>query len=114
MSRAPAWTYRAEIERWVDGDTVDVAADLGFYITVRVRLRLYGVNTPERGQAGYNEARAVAEVLAPVGTTVIIKTYKEPDKYGRFLAQVWAQDSSVADALIVRGMGRPYYGGTKD
>jgi micrococcal nuclease len=36
-----------EVVRVVDGDTVDVFLDLGFNITVKKRIRLYGINTPE-------------------------------------------------------------------
>ena len=36
-----------EIVRVVDGDTVDVFLDLGFNITVKKRIRLYGIDTPE-------------------------------------------------------------------
>ena len=40
--------YRIEkIVKVVDGDTVDVIIDLGFHTTVKKRIRLYGINTPE-------------------------------------------------------------------
>lgn len=31
----------------VDGDTIDVLIDLGFYVELRERLRLEGIDTPE-------------------------------------------------------------------
>tara|TARA_Y100000310_G_scaffold341212_1_gene439641 strand:- start:753 stop:1109 length:357 start_codon:yes stop_codon:yes gene_type:complete len=36
-----------EVVRVVDGDTVDVFLDLGFNITTKKRIRLYGINAPE-------------------------------------------------------------------
>lgn len=40
--------YRIEkIIKVIDGDTVDVIIDLGFHTTVKKRIRLYGINTPE-------------------------------------------------------------------
>jgi len=36
-----------EIVKVVDGDTVDVIIDLGFNTFIKVRVRLYGINTPE-------------------------------------------------------------------
>lgn len=68
------YTYRATIDRWIDGDTVDMLVDLGFRITTHQRFRLIGVDTPERGQAGYVEARQVAESVYPPGETVVVST----------------------------------------
>ena len=45
----PSYRYRAELDRVVDGDTLDVVIDLGFYIKIKERIRLEGVDTPELG-----------------------------------------------------------------
>ena len=42
------YEYAATVERVVDGDTVDVTFDLGFSILYRDRVRLLGINTPEK------------------------------------------------------------------
>lgn len=41
------YEYRANVTRVVDGDTLDLTVDLGFKVSVRIRARLYGVDTPE-------------------------------------------------------------------
>ena len=41
------FTYKAEVTRVVDGDTIDVELDLGFSILMRARVRLLGIDTPE-------------------------------------------------------------------
>ena len=41
------YTYKAKLDRVVDGDTLDANIDLGFDITVHKRIRLAGINTPE-------------------------------------------------------------------
>ena len=42
------YEYRVIIDRWVDGDTVDVDIDLGFGVWLKdQRVRLYGINAPE-------------------------------------------------------------------
>ena len=43
----PNYRYKAKLGRVVDGDTMDVVIDLGFYVTMRERVRLKGINTPE-------------------------------------------------------------------
>ena len=48
--------YRGKIVRVVDGDTVDLDIDLWFYTHTKVRCRLKGVNTPERGHEDFQKA----------------------------------------------------------
>ena len=43
----PCYRYLSELDRVVDGDTLDVVIDLGFYIKIKERIRLEGVDTPE-------------------------------------------------------------------
>ena len=43
----PDYKYKAKLGRVVDGDTIDVIMHLGFYVELKERLRLEGVNTPE-------------------------------------------------------------------
>lgn len=51
--------YRGKVLKVVDGDTVDILIDLGFEVHRKVRCRLLGVNTPERGKENYKEATNV-------------------------------------------------------
>lgn len=110
----PTYTYHAQVRRWVDGDTVDLRVDLGFKMWAETRFRLYGIDTPERGQPGWAEASMAAKVLAPEGSYVIAQTYKDGDKYGRWLALIEASDGSLVNQeLIDNGFAVEYYGGTK-
>ncbi len=114
----PAYTYNATIVRWVDGDTVDVSLDLGFDITVNTRLRLYGVDTPEKSVPAHKAAAEAAwsrsQTLAPVGSQVVVSTYRGKEKYGRYLAVVHlAGGGDVAATLVAEKLGKPYFGGTK-
>jgi micrococcal nuclease len=101
----------------VDGDTIDVRIDVGFYVHTEQRLRLLGVDTPERGQPGYREATEfVAEKT--VGKRVYFVTHKG-DKYGRFLTDVFYYDEVLASwrdlalELVARGYGKAYHGGAR-
>lgn len=107
------YRYKAAVDRWVDGDTVDLYVDLGFHIYAKTRFRLYGIDTPERGQLLWAEATAAAKLMAPEGTDVVIEVFKDADKYGRWLVNIQLEDKSVNDALVAAGLARPYDGGTK-
>ena len=49
------YIYQATCTRVVDGDTIDADIDLGFRMLRRERLRLLGIDTPERGQKNWKE-----------------------------------------------------------
>jgi micrococcal nuclease len=107
------YRYKAAIDRWVDGDTVDMYVDLGFHIYAKTRFRLYGIDTPERGQALWSEASAHSKLMAPAGTDVTIEVFKDADKYGRWLVNIFVDGESVNRSLVAAGLAVPYYGGSK-
>ena len=108
------YAYSAQVIRWVDGDTVDLRVDLGFKLFAETRFRLYGIDTPERGQKNHDEAWHLAQSLAPVGATVQISTHKDADKYGRWLAQISTDAGTDVNAsLIAANLAVAYFGGTK-
>jgi len=104
--------YKANIIRWIDGDTLDLSFDLGFGIYFKQRCRLNFVDTPERGKPNYAEAKAFCEAKAPAGSVVVVQTYKG-DKYGRYLVRIPVGDSTISTLLIEAKLGVAYFGGTK-
>jgi micrococcal nuclease len=102
--------YPATVNRWIDGDTVDLTIDLGFRITHRGHFRLLGVNTPERGQEGWGAAKLFCETAAPAGSTVRVVTHKSDpaDKYGRWLADVLAGGMFLNAELVREQLAEPY------
>lgn len=119
------WKWPAVCIHVVDGDTLDVLIDRGFRETREDRIRLYGVNTPERGEPGYKEAtealRAMLfDTVGPLYDTdapfpLICRTILPRDKYGRWLAtvEVVGGVADVSAELIVLGLGVEYYGGAR-
>jgi micrococcal nuclease len=85
------YSYRAKLIRCVDGDTADLNVDLGFHLTARIRCRLTGVNTPERGQANFKEATAILETLIKEQSDeegYFNITTGKTGKYGRWLVVI--------------------------
>lgn len=98
--------YQAQVVRVVDGDTIYLDIDLGFFIRMTISVRLYGVNTPElRGEtrAAGLQAKAYVATALPVGSTVVAKTYKA-EKYGRYLADIYYLPGCAdREAIIANG-----------
>jgi micrococcal nuclease len=86
----------------VDGDTIDVDG-VG-------RIRFVGINTPERGEIGYQEAKDFVKNSC-LGKTVglDIDNDKHYDKYGRILAVVYADDVNLNAELLKRGYAEVLY-----
>ena len=106
----PSYTYAATVVRIVDADTLDVDLDYGDRLHAIRRLRLQGVNAPEQATERGQLATAFVNVLLPVGTEVVVTTFK-PDKYGRQLAVVHLPGGSdLATELLRRQYAEAYVG----
>jgi len=94
------FTYKAEVTRVVDGDTIDVELDLGFSILMRARVRLLGIDTPESRTRDLEEKKfglASKEYLKhwiEEQEYVMIES-TEKGKFGRVLGNVWNPDCTV-------------------
>lgn len=110
--------YRAKVTNVVDGDTLDLSIDLGFDIQFSLRVRLYGVDTPEKTGATKVAGLAATKFTkdAVMGKDVTIETIEDKtEKFGRFLAKVYFGDPETClnDALIASGNAVAYFGGKK-
>lgn len=101
------YTYRVvKVDRVVDGDTYWVYLDVGFRQYAYVNIRLNGYDTPEaRGpsdgeKAAANRAREFATSFLAEGCRV--RTYKDPDSFGRWLADVYSPEGESLGALLAR------------
>ena len=84
------YEYPAEILRVIDGDTVEARIDLGFHVTVTEKLRLWGINAPEKRGASREsglQAASHLEALIFLDQPIRVRTRKDKQgKYGRYLA----------------------------
>lgn len=91
----------------VDGDTLDIEVDMGFNNKTKQRFRLAGVDTPERGQPGWQEAKDFVAEFVKDRRLVIVS--EKVDKYGRYLATVFDTDEvCLNEQLIGRGLAKVY------
>lgn len=104
------YDFSVFVHRVIDGDTADLDFDVGFYLRAVVRVRVLGVDTPERGQAGWAEATAfTSQWLAARGGRLRATTTKT-DSFGRWLADIYVPGPPVqhlATDLIAAGHGTP-------
>ncbi len=115
-------TYDAQIVRINDGDTVVIAAPfLPAPLKPELAVRIYGVDTPEKGfraQCPQEDARGKAAteftksaVAASQKRQVILYNW---DKFGgRVLGDIILDGRSLRQGLIANGFAREYYGEAK-
>lgn len=79
--------FRGIVTDIVDGDTLDVN---------NVRIRLAMVNTPEKGDQGYNEATDFTESECPIGSDALVDEDdgQTAGSYGRLIGVVYCNGSS--------------------
>ncbi|MDF1536149.1 MAG: thermonuclease family protein [bacterium] len=88
----------AVVKRVVDGDTLELESGQ--------RVRLLGIDTPERGESMADEASAMLEKLIGSNPLELISC-RDTDPYGRLLSVVRADDVNVNVALIREGVALP-------
>jgi micrococcal nuclease len=95
------FTLSGRVSHVVDGDTLDVVLESG----KRERVRLIGVDAPERGACYAAKARSRARALAQA-KGVVLKgdpTQDTRDRYGRLLAYVWLPGGRDLGYQLVAG-----------
>ena len=127
-SRKSCYNFRVtEINRVLDGDTIDVTIDLGFDLYKKERVRVAGVDTPEKRTRDKEE-----KVLGIDATNWLKKKLEDTiagedelsirtelvggmGKYGRLLGWLYIGDVelSLNEQMITEGYAWSYDGGTK-
>ena len=128
-SRKSCYNFRVtEINRVVDGDTIDVTIDLGFDLSKKERVRVAGVDTPEKRTRNLEEKalgldatdwiKEKLEGAIDGEDDLVIRTelVGGMGKYGRLLGWLYIGDSDVSlnEQMITEGYAHAYDGGTKD
>ena len=127
-SRKSCYNFRVvEINRVVDGDTIDVTIDLGFDLYKKERVRVAGGDTPEKrtrdleekalGIDATNWIKDALDGAIAGDDDLIIRTELDGGvgKYGRLLGWLYIGDEEVSlnEQMIEEGYAWAYDGGTK-
>lgn len=114
--------YDVVITRVVDGDTVAFRADwLPDPLKKELSIRVFGVDTPEKGHRAQCPSEAQRGEMASAFTKQVVAAAKTRqialmgwDKYGgRVLGDVILNGQSLRQMLIQNGFAREYYGDAK-
>ena len=115
------------MDKVLDGDTIDVTIDLGFDLYKKERVRIAGVDTPEKRTKNLEEKalgidatnwlkKELEDVLAG-DDELIVRTelHGGVGKYGRLLGWLYVGDEelSLNEQMITQGYAWEYDGGTK-
>ena len=127
-SRKSCYNFRVvSIDKVLDGDTIDVTIDLGFDLFKKERVRIAGVDTPEK------RTRDLEEKALGLDATDWMKKHLEDTiagdeeltirtelvggmgKYGRLLGWLYVGEDTVSlnEQMITEGYAWEYDGGTK-
>ena len=128
-SRKSCYNFRVtKINKVVDGDTIDVTIDLGFDLYKKERVRVAGIDTPEKRTRdleekalGIDATNWLKEKLGQAITgddelTIRTELSGGIGKYGRLLGWLYIGDGDVSlnEEMIKQGYAWEYDGGTKN
>ena len=117
-----------KIDKVLDGDTIDVTIDLGFDLYKKERVRIAGVDTPEKRTRNLEEKALGVDatnwlkkqledtIKGDEELTVRTELVGGTGKYGRLLGWLYVGDDTVSlnEQMITQGYAHAYDGGTKD
>ena len=127
-SRKSCYNFRVtEIVKVLDGDTIDVLIDLGFDLFKKERVRIAGVDTPEKRTRNLEEKelgidatnwlkeKLDSTIAGDDELTIRTELVGGVGKYGRLLGWLYVGDSelSLNEEMITEGYAWAYDGGTK-
>ena len=127
-SRKSCYNFRVtEINRVVDGDTIDVTIDLGFDLYKKERVRVAGIDTPEKrtrdleekalgiDATNYLKKKLEDTIAGDEELTIRTELKGGMGKYGRLLGWLYIGEDtlSVNETMITEGYAWAYDGGTK-
>ena len=128
-SRKSCYNFRVtEIVKVLDGDTIDVLIDLGFDLFKKERVRIAGVDTPEKRTRDLEEKalgidatnwlkKKLEDTIAGDGDELTIRTelVGGTGKYGRLLGWLYINEDAISlnEQMITEGYAWAYDGGTK-
>ena len=128
-SRKSCYNFRVvEINKVLDGDTIDVTIDLGFDLYKKERVRVAGVDTPEKRTRNLEEKalgidatnwlkeKLESTIAGDDELSVRTELVGGVGKYGRLLGWLYIGDESVSlnEQMITEGYALEYAGGTKN
>ncbi|RDJ30991.1 MAG: thermonuclease family protein [Crenarchaeota archaeon] len=101
--KGTAKCFAGTVDRIVDGDTITVDGK-----SIRFAL----VNTPERGESGYEEAKSYIATICPVGSTVIVDEDdgQTEGSYGRMIAEIHCNGYNLNEEIMESGLAVMYAG----
>ena len=105
------YNYRAYIKDVYDGDTVTAVVDLGFLHYQEMKLRLYGIDTPEIRGSERPQGLIVRDIVREMilGKNVEIHSYKDKQgKFGRYLATIIVDGLDLNQWLVDNGHATIY------
>ena len=127
-SRKSCYNFRVtEIVKVLDGDTIDVLIDLGFDLYKKERVRIAGVDTPEKRTRDKEEKalgidatnwlkeKLESTIAGDDELTIRTELVGGVGKYGRLLGWLYIGDADVSlnEDMIEEGYAWSYDGGTK-
>lgn len=97
----PASCDKAIVTNVIDGDTLDIQDDS--------RIRLLGINTPEKGQYYYSEATDRLIELVEGKEVCLDRDKTDKGKYGRLLRHIFLEGENINLLLVREGYANVYF-----
>jgi len=101
FATSPYEEFYTNVTEVIDGDTIELEGG--------ERLRLLGINAPERGQPQYSEAKELLEFLVLNEEVLVQSDLGKEDRYDRYLGYVFVGEVFVNRELLEEGLAVSWF-----
>lgn len=95
----PNILQKISLNRVIDGDTIEIENGL--------KIRLSGINVPEKGMPGYEDATNFLKTN--LESQEIYFENAGTDRYGRYLGYIFVNNQNINQKILENGLGHLYY-----
>jgi endonuclease YncB( thermonuclease family) len=101
------------VTRVIDGDTFEAIVDLKYHASRKVKFRLLDVDTAEKNEPKFEEAKRFTMKNILHKTIHIYNPKEKVDGFGRYLCHVWYENGEgemikLNDELLVQELAKKY------
>lgn len=97
-------TITAKVKRIVSGQTIEVWLNQADHSSSKETVRIIGINAPDLQQSPWGKAaqQKLEQLISPKVSTIQLQLEKQ-DRFNRYLAHVWHDDTLISEQLVKEG-----------
>ena len=117
VKNSDLYKYEGIVESIYDGDTLTIMASVGFSTYIKIKARLYGIDTAELRTKDKKEKELAYKARDYLRELILNKKIRfishGKGKYGRYLCTIFLDGENINKKLVEEKLAKEYFGGKR-